>query len=123
DAFEKQGFYYGPLQKNIYTQELELLAKCLLKYDNDIKFSSVHDPISNKKVLHAIVNDLNINVSALLSKANFSHFNFNIEDSALFLSKYFLNNSTYQSNTDLTKAENSVLENYTGNGYYDINCF
>lgn len=116
---------YGPLNKSLFTQELELVAKCLLNSSN-VKLSIQHNT-PNKGELHANFGGLDINLSKLLKKANFSHISFNDADSKQYcstLSSSHKNdaNAPYSDQLSLTKAEKLAITGYSGCDYEAINC-
>jgi len=103
EAFNKQNFTYGPLNKSLFTQGLELLTKCVLKDAKSIEFYSTKNQFTGRTDYHAKIADMDINVSELMKKANFSHIQFD---------------QNYMSN-----AEKSAISDYTGSAYYKINNF
>ncbi len=124
-------FFYGPINKSIFTQELELFGKCLLANPKDIYFgyktSAVNqDPI--KKQLYAYVGEdkIEVNISKLLEKADFTHINLSSSDSQAYLNlnlnfNHYNYNSGHHSEPQFSQAEKKAIQYYTGSGYLSIN--
>jgi hypothetical protein len=108
-------FVYGPLNKSLFTQEFELAIKTLLNNPKDVslKFES--------NDLHFKLHDIDINMSALLKKVNFSHLEFDTNDSIQYFNIQKDERQPFEALNDLTKAEISAIQNYTGFGYYAMN--
>lgn len=114
-------FQYGPLNKSLFTQELELLTKCILYAPDKIHFK-VQQEVNGESV-HAYVENIDIDVTALLAKANFSHLMLSEDDSSQYqeiLSAPYRLEATIPG---LTLAENQAIKAYTGNYYYNLNAF
>lgn len=115
--------FHGPLNKSMYTQQLELLTKCLLRADNNIKFK--FKDVKDKSVLYAIFdNNLTINVSLLMSKADFSHIYLSAEDSTKYMQIMGHSNSRQRAQNNrnpLTNAEKEAIKRYTGIHSTDVN--
>ena len=71
---------FGPLIKNIYTKELELITKYVLSNPNECEFYTSNNDFFVK------IQDRNINLSTLLKYANLSHVELSDVDSILFMS-------------------------------------
>lgn len=119
-------FFYGPLVKTIYTQELELLAKSLLALSKDaVNFG--YQEVAGKKELFGYLgaeNGVSINISKLLTKADFTHIQLSDADSNAFQSdRDYREYYTYNRNEDdrFTSAEVYAIQDYTGIGYININ--
>lgn len=131
------GFYYGPLNKSLYTQQFELFTKCLLACPNAISFN--YDTLAGKKQLYGCINnnnDIKVNVSKLLTKTDFTYVSLSESDSQAYFKNYS-NNSLYRDSQEsnshqnstqgkcpiFLKAEYSAIKDYTGSAYYAINNF
>ncbi|MBS0287471.1 MAG: hypothetical protein JSR17_09250 [Proteobacteria bacterium] len=120
---------YGPLNKNLFTQMVELVTKCLIYAPNEVKlFSKQENKFdATPSDLHAKVGNIEVNLTSLLSKANMSHVQFNETDSNALLQN--LNNIYYhpvyphEQGCPITQAEQNAVTNYTGSGYWSINNF
>lgn len=130
-------FFYGPLNKTIYTQEFELFAKCLLVMPNAIKFA--YQEQAGQKQLYGYLgqeNLVSVNISALLTKADYTHIHLSESDSKAYFNYY--KNSEYKhydysndSDSDmyhhgsfcpvLTQSETITIKDYTGSYYVPIN--
>ncbi len=146
--------HHGPLIKSLYTQQLELITKFMLYSPNDVTIEtqdSVPQPQPrnrrirqhlnsgiNKKTLHAKIGGIDIDLTSLFKKANFTHLEISEHDSL----KYMTNKSVFTFGlvarifaklfsrlkpnfmhefTSLTAAERHVVGIYTGSGYININ--
>ncbi|MBN9287225.1 MAG: hypothetical protein BGO43_15120 [Gammaproteobacteria bacterium 39-13] len=114
-------FNYGPLNKSLFTQELELLVKCLLYVPEQIVFK-IHQEVNGESV-HAHINSLDINVSSLLARANFSHLLLTEADSEQYLKTINEPYRLEETIEGLTLAENQAIKAYTGSFYYNLNAF
>ncbi len=128
---------YGPLNKSLYTQTLELVTKILLYSPNDMNFyyqnidNSPYNYLgfSTKKELHVVIGDVDVNLSQLFSKANFSHLQMDQTDSAKFTKNTGVQYNTFlpqlfkyvTDHATLTEAEKQAVLSYQGVGYLDIN--
>lgn len=113
---------YGPLNKSLFTQELELFVKCLIQAPEKIQFS-IQDSPDTQPNLHGKMDEIDIDVSALLRKANHSHIQLNQEDSASFLPHFrtSVEFSGIATLSPLTNAEYQAIQRYTGSYYVNIN--
>ncbi len=119
----------GPLNKSVSTQLLELVVKCILHAPNKVDFY-----INNRGdyvTLNVKMGGMDINVSALLKKANLTHIELSEKDSQ----KYFqickpnalvrlfnwVINSIFS--RGLTMAEKVAIYNYTEYSATNINRF
>lgn len=102
---------YGPLNKNIFTHQLELIAKTILYTPNNVVF------YPDNHMLHAKIGNINLNVSEILNKANFSHIMLNEADSKQHIE------SQIPTFSPISRVEKMTVENYTGLGYGRINNF
>lgn len=102
---------YGPLNKSIFTQQLELINKCLFYFPHqiDLRFDDHHS-------LHIQIAHMDFDLSALFKKANFSHIQLNEKDSKRYLKKSFLHPMH-----ELTDAEQFAVMEYTADKYVAIN--
>jgi hypothetical protein len=131
-------FYYGPLNKTIYTQELELFTKCVLACPESVKFGYKLDDSGHKNLygyLGKEGNALAVNISTLLKKADFSHISLSETDSKAYLQhfeKNYVSYDPYQYNSNyninktcpiFTLAEKMSIQHYTGAGYLSVNNF
>ncbi len=115
---------FGPLNISLATQTLQLIIKATLSAPNKVKFY-----IENK-TFFCKMGDIEVNLSNILKKANFSHIYFSSEDSKQYAKQipYF---EATQSISNLfgffwgskkiealTSAEKHAISAYTGNSYY-----
>lgn len=126
DEITLSRIYYGPLEKNTYTQELEWVAKYALRQPTHCHFFEK----DNRLNIH--FEDTTINLSSLIKKANLSHIVLDKEDSDLLMSfdditlsdkisDIFPENYTLP-HTFLTDSERLSIFEYTGNfAYKSIN--
>ncbi len=120
----------GPLNKSIYTQHLELVAKYLL-YSEESVAVHVQNNSEGKKELHVNLGGVDVNLSLLFSKADFAHLQISQKDSVHYLHrsisplvKYLCGvsvNNHVQDDAKLTQAERSAIRAYTGAAYLKIN--
>lgn len=82
----KKPLMNGPLNKSVPTQLLELVAKCLIHTPNQVNLSFQAD-----KAIHAKIGTMDINLTQLFKRADFSHLSFNEQDSQ----KLLANNPTH----------------------------
>lgn len=133
----------GPLNKSLFTQELELFSRCLIHQPEKIQFSIDYAPNHQPMLYGKIDSEITINVSELLSKANHHHLQMTQQDSDKLLNQasslldyghytspgYFTPEylesqhleSYYQKRALLTDAEFNSLRSYTGSYYRNIN--
>ncbi len=121
---------YGPLNKSIFTQELELVTKLILNKPDAVKLK-IKENIDQKSHVHATIGNVELNLSNLFKKANFSHIEFNKTDSNLYLKQINQHFNNYEiqhyfapheiHNNKLTTAEIMAIQGYTGSDYYNIN--
>lgn len=124
-------FFNGPLNKSIFTQELELLTKCLLHVPNKVTFDYKQE--GGKKQLYAHVGEkIDLNLSTLLEKTDWTHLNLSESDSQAYIERSYgedvAGRSDQEKSTigvfeDLTSAEKMTLVDYTGSGYSAVNAF
>lgn len=116
----------GPLNKSLFTQEFELIVKTLLEKPEGASI------VNEENSLHFKIQEENvdINLTTLLKKIDFSHLYFNEADSEKYLTFYPCNMSD-----ELIESKNNLLENiehfseaefcaitgYVNNDYYSIN--
>ncbi len=120
---------HGPLNKNIYTHTLELITKILLYSPNDAIFHYQKTGVSDEKELHVNVGEVDINLTLLFSKANFSHIQMDHGDSAKFTQNTGINYGVFYPNVlgyvtshvTLTEAEKRAVHHYQGTGYRAMN--
>lgn len=108
----------GPLEKNLFTQELEWIAKYALRNPTHCHF------FEKKNALHVTLKDTTINLSILIKNANLSHILLDNHDSALFLSDNLpeLREDYTLTNKFITASERAAINDYTGNiDYKSIN--
>src|SRR5690348_8505263 len=108
---------YGPLNKSLYTQQLELVAKCLLHAPDKIELNVVRDN-QGKKALTVKVGEVSINLHSLFAKANMTHVQLNENDSNQYVQK-----SAYYRDENITRGEYEAIQQYTGSAYIEINKF
>ncbi|HKY69361.1 MAG TPA: ADP-ribosyltransferase domain-containing protein [Gammaproteobacteria bacterium] len=75
-----QELIYGPLNKNMYTQEFELIAKSLLRDPNNASFH-IQKTAAHDKSLILTLDHHSYNVSDIFHKANLSHVKMDSHDS------------------------------------------
>ena len=126
-------FTYGPLNKSLFTQEYELLVKMMLENPDSFRFYGADQAIH----LQIEETDIDINLTNLLRRVNFSHLEMGREDSDQFLAlypkaelNYFESDaSAFQEKLDLgafenlTEGEFWVIREFTGCKYHLINSF
>jgi hypothetical protein len=115
---------YGPLNKNIFTYELELIAKCALHELELVNFS--YEQRQGKFELFATIGEREYNVSELMLRANFSHVVMSKEDSTKFQQKFSYStiggsDLDRWNNNNLNLAEIDAIRVYTLSGYAAIN--
>lgn len=111
---------YGPLNKNIFTHQLELMAKIVLHAPDDIQL------IPSSEGLQAHFDQKKINLSPILSKAHYSHLEMDETDSAAFLKHFSLKSGHLTYNTEtlpMTSGEKYAISDYTCSGSSSINHF
>lgn len=128
-------FYYGPLNKSLYTQQFELFTKCLLACPRAVSFC-YDNTQAEKKQLYGVIekSDIKVNVSKLLTKTDFTDVSLSEADSQAYFRNYTKNtgynvteyNATAQYDGQKTcptflGAEYSAIKDYTGSAYYGIN--
>lgn len=108
-------FCNGPLNKNFYTQQLELIAKCLIQVPEKIVLHSELDCKTDCLVFSLDVDGCIINLSNLFKKANFSHLYLNEADSQNYLKKYNLTTPAAIKSKfpKLTEAEKRTINAYS----------
>jgi hypothetical protein len=134
----------GPLNKSLYTQTLELVTKCLLHAPQKIVMYTDGIDETSKKSLHVGIDNIDIDLSALMKRANFSHIELSQADSDQYLKAhpYYHHQDHDMSNeyrgfdygfysprnhalpadsTPLNAGERFAIINYTGSGYQPIN--
>lgn len=115
-------FTYGPLVKSVFTQELELFAKCLLAQPDKIQLDYKNH--GQKNTLHGIVGNLEINLSGLFKKADFSHIQLDQIDSEYYTNIMVRNDvidNVPDKYKELTNAEVNAIRAYTGAAYSNMN--
>lgn len=120
-------FLNGPLNKSLYTQQMELLGKCLLACPDSIKFR--YQDIAGQKQLFGFLNnnEMAINVSKLLKKTDYTHIDLSEFDSHAFLKHPNTNiydNYYYNEKGTCPKflpGEYAGIKDYTGSGYLPVN--
>ncbi len=117
---------FGPLNKSLFTQELELVTKCILHNPDAVKLK-IKENDNNKADILATFGNIELNLSSLFKKANFNHIQFDKTDSEKYLNHFSQNVYYYQEpyynseHYNLTKAEVHAIQGYTGAEYYSIN--
>ncbi len=124
---------HGPLNKSLYTQTLELVTKILLYSKGEMDFyykktGSVWN-LQGTNELHVVIGDIDVNLTLLFSKANFSHIHMDQSDSEKFTNKTGIIYNTFlpqiynyvAQHGGLTEAEKRAVNYYTGSGYLAIN--
>ncbi len=127
--------HHGPLNKNFYTQYLELITRYMIYVPNKTSFHYQNNHES-KKELHANLDGLAVNLSQLFNKTNFSHLQLNQYDSKKYMNhgirptRWLLQKLFGEpakpavhitNNFELTLAEKSSITSYTGSAYIDMN--
>lgn len=105
---------FGPLNKSLFTQEFELAIKTILKDPSAVSLKYEEND------LHFKLHDIDINLSSLLKKVNFSHLELSAEDSTQYFNAERNPEPPLEYN-DLTPAEIKAIRGYTGSDYYDMN--
>ncbi|MBS0290146.1 MAG: hypothetical protein JSS07_08955 [Proteobacteria bacterium] len=120
----------GPINKSLFTQELELIAKCLLHASESAVAYTHHE----KAEIHVKFDDIDIDMSSLYKKVNFNHLYLDEKDSDSYINNidahvsYGYDDGVYrnegigvQTIAPLSQAEIKAIRNFTGSGYVSVN--
>ncbi len=125
--------HHGPLNKSLYTQQLELVVKLMLYSQNKITFQYKNHN-EGPQDLHANLDGIDVNLSRLFSKANFYHLELAPRDSEIFIDNMGIYDALLQlfhgkmpyfnyhrEAPALTEAEKLAILDYSGFRYAAIN--
>lgn len=120
---------FGPINKSLFTQEIELITKLTLQKPELITMHIKQPSVDHAGGLYATINSKDYNLSTLMKRANFSHILLNEQDSNNYLVHrehgfpYIFNPVLYRASfANLTMAEKLVVVNYTASSY-ELNHF
>ncbi len=107
--------YNGPLNKSLYTQQLELIAKCLIQALDKIQLEIQKDNQTDSLIFKLNIEGCIINLSDLFKKVDFSHLHMNESDSKSYINKFKLKTpaSIKDKFPNLTEAEKITINAYT----------
>ncbi len=127
DELKPGNIQFGPLEKDLYTQQLQWIAKFALRHPNSCHFYEENDELIVQ------IKELKINLTHLLSQSNLSHVSLSQKDSILFIKTCTLSQKQQNIITaqlpanftlpkkELTPAEKLCVNDYTQDDHKSIN--
>ncbi len=108
---------YGPLNMSLATQLLVLIIKLTIGAHQEVVYTIAKNQ-QGVDTLYCKIDDINIDLSALLKKANLTHITLSITDSEKYTALFPVVKKTYPK---LTAAESYALWKYTTPKHFVIN--